>query len=148
MSENLNVDPQEIEKFNAIASKWWDLEGEFKPLHRVNPLRLDFILAQRKGLFDATTLDVGCGGGILSESMAKHGAKVTGLDMGKEPLMVAKLHSLETGVEVNYTQSTAEAHAEAHPQHYDVITCMEMLEHVPDPASIVLIWPLQKAKCR
>lgn len=132
-----NVDHQEIAKFEAIASRWWDLEGEFKPLHRINPLRLGYISQRAEGLFGKKVLDVGCGGGILAESMAREGADVTGLDMGAEPLQVARLHALESGVAVNYVQETVEAHAHAHPGLYDVVTCMEMLEHVPDPQSVV-----------
>ncbi|POD92777.1 bifunctional 2-polyprenyl-6-hydroxyphenol methylase/3-demethylubiquinol 3-O-methyltransferase UbiG [Pectobacterium odoriferum] len=132
-----NVDHQEIAKFEAIASRWWDLEGEFKPLHRINPLRLGYISQHAEGLFSKKVLDVGCGGGILAESMAREGADVTGLDMGAEPLQVARLHALESGVAVDYVQETVEAHAHAHPDLYDVVTCMEMLEHVPDPQSVV-----------
>ncbi|AFR02538.1 bifunctional 2-polyprenyl-6-hydroxyphenol methylase/3-demethylubiquinol 3-O-methyltransferase UbiG [Pectobacterium brasiliense] len=132
-----NVDHQEIAKFEAIASRWWDLEGEFKPLHRINPLRLGYISQHAEGLFGKKVLDVGCGGGILAESMAREGADVTGLDMGAEPLQVARLHALESGVAVDYVQETVEAHAHAHPGLYDVVTCMEMLEHVPDPQSVV-----------
>ncbi|WP_350238201.1 bifunctional 2-polyprenyl-6-hydroxyphenol methylase/3-demethylubiquinol 3-O-methyltransferase UbiG [Pectobacterium colocasium] len=132
-----NVDHQEIAKFEAIASRWWDLEGEFKPLHRINPLRLGYISQRAEGLFGKKVLDVGCGGGILAESMAREGADVTGLDMGAEPLQVARLHALESGVALNYVQETVEAHAHAHPGLYDVVTCMEMLEHVPDPQSVV-----------
>ncbi|MBA0218122.1 bifunctional 2-polyprenyl-6-hydroxyphenol methylase/3-demethylubiquinol 3-O-methyltransferase UbiG [Pectobacterium brasiliense] len=132
-----NVDHQEIAKFEAIASRWWDLEGEFKPLHRINPLRLGYISQHAEGLFGKKVLDVGCGGGILAESMAREGADITGLDMGAEPLQVARLHALESGVAVNYVQETVEAHAHAHPGLYDVVTCMEMLEHVPDPQSVV-----------
>lgn len=132
-----NVDEQEIAKFEAVASRWWDLAGEFKPLHRINPLRLDYILQRSGGIFDKKVLDVGCGGGILAESMAREGAHVTGLDMGYEPLQVARLHALETGTKLDYVQETVESHAQAHPQHYDVVTCMEMLEHVPDPASVI-----------
>ncbi|UKE83228.1 bifunctional 2-polyprenyl-6-hydroxyphenol methylase/3-demethylubiquinol 3-O-methyltransferase UbiG [Pectobacterium colocasium] len=132
-----NVDHQEIAKFEAIASRWWDLDGEFKPLHRINPLRLGYISQRAEGLFGKKVLDVGCGGGILAESMAREGADVTGLDMGAEPLQVARLHALESGVAVNYVQETVEAHAHAHPGLYDVVTCMEMLEHVPDPQSVV-----------
>ncbi|WP_145567511.1 bifunctional 2-polyprenyl-6-hydroxyphenol methylase/3-demethylubiquinol 3-O-methyltransferase UbiG [Yersinia aleksiciae] len=132
-----NVDEQEIAKFEAVASRWWDLEGEFKPLHRINPLRLDYILQRSGGIFDKNVLDVGCGGGILAESMAQEGAQVTGLDMGYEPLQVARLHALETGVKLDYVQETVESHAQKFPQHYDVVTCMEMLEHVPDPASVI-----------
>ncbi|MBA0211649.1 bifunctional 2-polyprenyl-6-hydroxyphenol methylase/3-demethylubiquinol 3-O-methyltransferase UbiG [Pectobacterium brasiliense] len=132
-----NVDHQEIAKFEAIASRWWDLEGEFKPLHRINPLRLGYISQHAEGLFGKKVLDVGCGGGILAESMAREGADVTGLDMGAEPLQVARLHALESGVAVDYVQETVEAHAHAYPGLYDVVTCMEMLEHVPDPQSVV-----------
>ncbi len=133
----MNVDHQEIAKFEAVASRWWDLEGEFKPLHQMNPLRLEWIQRHSAGLFGKQILDVGCGGGILSESMARQGAHVLGLDMGKEPLQVARLHALESGVEVNYRQGTVEALAEELPGRFDVVTCMEMLEHVPDPASVV-----------
>ena len=133
-----NVDQNEIAKFEAVASRWWDLEGEFKPLHRINPLRLNYIITRADGIFGKKVLDVGCGGGILAESMAREGADVTGLDMGAEPLQVARLHALEAGVTLNYVQETVEAHAEANPQQYDVVTCMEMLEHVPDPASVVI----------
>ncbi|QTF09431.1 bifunctional 2-polyprenyl-6-hydroxyphenol methylase/3-demethylubiquinol 3-O-methyltransferase UbiG [Brenneria izadpanahii] len=132
-----NVDQQEIAKFEAIAPRWWDLEGEFKPLHRINPLRLGYIAQRAEGLFGKKVLDVGCGGGILAESMAKEGADVTGLDMGAEPLQVARLHALESGMTMNYIQETVEAHSQAHPGEYDVVTCMEMLEHVPDPQSVV-----------
>ena len=133
----MNVDHQEIAKFEAVASRWWDLEGEFKPLHQMNPLRLEWIQQHSEGLFGKQILDVGCGGGILSESMARQGAHVLGLDMGKEPLQVARLHALESGVEVTYRQGTVEALAEELPGRFDVVTCMEMLEHVPDPASVV-----------
>ncbi|WP_194206335.1 bifunctional 2-polyprenyl-6-hydroxyphenol methylase/3-demethylubiquinol 3-O-methyltransferase UbiG [Superficieibacter sp. 1612_C1] len=132
-----NVDQQEIAKFEAVASRWWDLEGEFKPLHRINPLRLGYIAERSGGLFGKSVLDVGCGGGILAESMAREGATVTGLDMGAEPLQVARLHALESGVTVEYVQETVEEHAAKHAQQYDVVTCMEMLEHVPDPQSVV-----------
>ncbi|KKI42147.1 bifunctional 2-polyprenyl-6-hydroxyphenol methylase/3-demethylubiquinol 3-O-methyltransferase UbiG [Hafnia alvei] len=137
MSEQ-NVDHQEIAKFEAVASRWWDLEGEFKPLHRINPLRLNYIQQRADGVFGKKILDVGCGGGILAESMAREGADVTGLDMGAEPLQVARLHSLETGIKVTYVQETVEQHAYEHAGLYDIVTCMEMLEHVPDPRSVVL----------
>lgn len=137
MTQAQNVDPNEIKKFEEMASRWWDLHGEFKPLHQINPLRLHYVLEKANGLFGKTVLDVGCGGGILAESMAKEGAIVTGLDMGKEPLEVARLHALETGTSLTYLQSTVEDHAQQYPQHYDVVTCMEMLEHVPDPLSVV-----------
>ncbi|PWI34789.1 bifunctional 3-demethylubiquinol 3-O-methyltransferase/2-polyprenyl-6-hydroxyphenol methylase [Vibrio albus] len=132
-----NVDPQEIKKFEAMAHRWWDPEGEFKPLHQINPLRLGYVLEKADGLFGKKVLDVGCGGGILAESMAVEGADVTGLDMGAEPLEIARLHALETGTNVSYIQSTVEAHADDCPGQYDVITCMEMLEHVPDPLSVI-----------
>ncbi|MEH0689139.1 bifunctional 2-polyprenyl-6-hydroxyphenol methylase/3-demethylubiquinol 3-O-methyltransferase UbiG [Vibrio cholerae] len=137
MSQSQNVDPKEIKKFEDMASRWWDLEGEFKPLHQINPLRLQYVLDKASGLFGKRVLDVGCGGGILAESMAKEGAEVTGLDMGKEPLEVARLHALETGTQLTYIQSTIEDHAQTHAQSYDVVTCMEMLEHVPYPLSVV-----------
>jgi 2-polyprenyl-6-hydroxyphenyl methylase/3-demethylubiquinone-9 3-methyltransferase len=132
-----NVDPLEIEKFSNLASRWWDLNGEFKPLHQINPLRTDFINEQCQGLFGKQIVDVGCGGGILSESMATHGGEVTGIDMGHEPLEVARLHGLESGVNVNYIQTTAEQLASEKPQSYDVVTCLEMLEHVPNPESVI-----------
>ena len=131
-----NVDPLELEKFSQLAHRWWDPNSEFKPLHDINPLRLDHI-DRLAGLNGKTVLDVGCGGGILSESMAARGAVVTGIDMGDKPLKVARLHLLESGISVDYRKIAAEDLATEQPQHYDVITCMEMLEHVPDPASIV-----------
>lgn len=137
MSEALNVDIQEIAKFEKMAASWWDPDGEFKPLHQLNPLRLNYIDQTSGGLFGKKVLDVGCGGGILSESMARLGANVTGIDMGNEPLEVARLHALETGVSLNYERCTAEEHREANREAYDVVTCMEMLEHVPDPLSVI-----------
>ncbi len=138
MSQNthLNIDPSEIEKFESLASRWWDRDSEFKPLHDINPLRVDFIDRHGK-LAEKEVLDVGCGGGILAESMAHRGAKVTGIDMGASPLKVAKLHGLESGVSINYKQITAEELAEQQPESFDLVTCMEMLEHVPDPSSVV-----------
>ena len=132
-----NVDQQEINKFSELASRWWDPEGEFKPLHLINPLRLDFINQHCSGLFDKSVVDIGCGGGILAESMARAGATVTGLDMAEASLEVAKLHGLESGIKVDYICSTAEDYAQTHAGEFDVVTCMEMLEHVPDPASVV-----------
>lgn len=132
-----NVDHQEIDKFSALASKWWDKSGEFKPLHDINPLRVDFIQQQCDGLFNKRIVDVGCGGGILAESMAIAGAKVSAIDMAQDSLDVAKLHGLESGVKVDYQLSTAEDFAAQHAQQYDVVTCLEMLEHVPDPSSVV-----------
>ena len=132
----MNADELELQKFSALAHRWWDPNSEFKPLHDINPLRLNYIdgLAHLAG---KKVLDVGCGGGILSESMAARGAEVTGIDLGEKPLKVAKLHLLETGQKVDYRLIAAEALAEEQPGQYDVVTCMEMLEHVPDPASIV-----------
>ena len=132
-----NVDPQEIDKFSQLASRWWDPEGEFKPLHLINPLRLDFINQNTQGLFGKSVIDIGCGGGILAESMAKAGAEVTGLDMAQASLEVATLHGLESGAKVDYVCSTAEDFAAENAGKFDVVTCMEMLEHVPDPASVV-----------
>lgn len=132
-----NVDHNEINKFAELANRWWDMEGEFKPLHAINPLRLDFIQQHTGGLHGLTAIDVGCGGGILAEAMAKMGADVTGIDMAEASLEVAKLHGLESGIQVNYEQTTAEAYAQSHEGKFDVVTCMEMLEHVPDPASVV-----------
>ncbi|SCZ49244.1 bifunctional 2-polyprenyl-6-hydroxyphenol methylase/3-demethylubiquinol 3-O-methyltransferase UbiG [Thiohalomonas denitrificans] len=131
-----NVDPSELRKFEELASRWWDPESEFKPLHEINPLRLDYV-DERVGLSGKRVLDVGCGGGILSESMAARGAEVTGIDMGEAPLSVARLHQLESGVKVEYRQITVEALAEEMPGAFDAVTCMEMLEHVPDPASAI-----------
>lgn len=135
-TQTLNVDPAEVAKFEALASRWWDPNSEFKPLHDINPLRLDYI-DRRASLKGKQVADVGCGGGILSESMAQRGAIVTGIDMGKAPLSVAQLHKLESGIEVNYRQITAEELATEQPEQYDVVTCLEMLEHVPDPASVI-----------
>lgn len=132
----LNFDPQEIAKFEELASRWWDPNSEFKPLHEINPLRLEYI-DRRSSLHGKTVVDVGCGGGILAESMAARGANVLGIDMGKAPLSVAQLHKLESGVELEYEQITAEELAEKEAGQYDVVTCMEMLEHVPDPASVI-----------
>ncbi|AWL12043.1 2-polyprenyl-6-hydroxyphenol methylase [Saliniradius amylolyticus] len=134
---NQNVDRNEIDKFSAIASRWWDPEGEFKPLHQINPLRVDFIASQSGGLFDKTVLDVGCGGGLLCEAMTRLGAKVTGIDMAEESLSVARLHALESQLDINYHATTAEAYAEDNAGQFEVITCLEMLEHVPDPESVV-----------
>lgn len=138
---NINVNKDEIAKFEQIASQWWDLTGDFKPLHQVNPLRVQFICQHvaelNNELFNKEVIDVGCGGGILSESLAKLGAKVTGIDMGTEPLNVAKLHALESGLTISYEKITAEEKALQCSEQFDMVTCMEMLEHVPDPASII-----------
>jgi 2-polyprenyl-6-hydroxyphenyl methylase/3-demethylubiquinone-9 3-methyltransferase len=132
-----NVDHAEIAKFEELAARWWDPHSEFKPLHEINPLRLDYVQRIAHGLAGKRVLDVGCGGGILAESMALSGADVTGIDMGEAPLKVAELHSLESGVEVHYQQIPVETLAQRRPASFDVVTCMEMLEHVPDPASVV-----------
>ncbi len=131
-----NVDTAEIAKFEALASRWWDKNSEFKPLHDINPIRANFI-DQRSPVAKKKLIDVGCGGGILAESLALRGADVTGIDMGEAPLSVARLHALETGVSLNYEQITAEDKAAQMPGEFDVVTCMEMLEHVPDPSSVV-----------
>ena len=136
MHPQSNVDLAEIQKFDALASRWWDRNGEFKPLHDINPLRLNFINTGSP-LEGKQALDIGCGGGILTESMARSGASVIGIDMGKAPLAVARLHALEEELEIDYQQITAEAFAEQHPQRFDVVTCMELLEHVPEPASVI-----------
>ena len=134
-----NVDPQELAKFSELAHRWWDTESEFKPLHRINPLRLDWIERSAEGLKAKRVLDVGCGGGILAESIARRGAaEVLGIDLATKPLRVAQLHALEAGVEnIDYREVSAEALAAEAPATFDVVTCMEMLEHVPDPASVV-----------
>jgi len=131
-----NADQLELDKFSQLAHRWWDVNSEFKPLHEINPLRLEYInrLADIAG---KTVLDVGCGGGILSESMAGLDAQVTGIDLGDKALKVAQLHLLESGQQVNYQKIAVEELAAAQPASFDVVTCMEMLEHVPDPASIV-----------
>jgi 2-polyprenyl-6-hydroxyphenyl methylase/3-demethylubiquinone-9 3-methyltransferase len=135
-TEKQNLDQAEVAKFDALASRWWDRNSEFKPLHEINPLRIGFIESQMQ-LFGKHILDVGCGGGILSEGLARRGALVTGIDMAPSPLEVARLHLLESGLTVQYEQSTAEQFAQDHAGEYDIVTCLEMLEHVPDPASVV-----------
>jgi 2-polyprenyl-6-hydroxyphenyl methylase/3-demethylubiquinone-9 3-methyltransferase len=136
MSETQNVDPNEIRKFEELASRWWDRNSEFKPLHDINPLRANWIDALAP-VAEKKILDVGCGGGILCEALAQRGANVTGIDMGEAPLAVGNLHSLESGVSVTYEQSTAEDYAGSHAEAFDTVTCLEMLEHVPDPSSVV-----------
>jgi 2-polyprenyl-6-hydroxyphenyl methylase/3-demethylubiquinone-9 3-methyltransferase len=136
MAEAMNVDQAEIARFEAAASRWWDPEGEMRSLHELNPVRLAYV--ERSGRLEGrNVLDVGCGGGLLAEAMAGRGARVTGLDMAAELLKVAELHALETGVTVRYLLQSAEQHAVDHAGGYDVVTCMEMLEHVPDPARVV-----------
>ncbi|WNO07880.1 bifunctional 2-polyprenyl-6-hydroxyphenol methylase/3-demethylubiquinol 3-O-methyltransferase UbiG [Teredinibacter sp. KSP-S5-2] len=132
----LNVDPSEISKFERMANRWWDLNGEFKPLHEINPIRANYVDA-RSPVAEQRLVDIGCGGGIFCEAMAQRGAMVTGIDMGAAPLEVAKLHSLESGVTVDYQQKTVEQLAEEQPESFNIVTCLEMLEHVPDPAQVV-----------
>ena len=131
-----NVDPVEIARFAALAARWWDATGEFKPLHEINPLRANWI-DERAPVAGSRILDVGCGGGILAEAMVRRGAQVTGIDLGEAPLAVARLHSIESGVAVDYRCIAAEALAAEAPATFDVVTCLEMLEHVPDPAAVV-----------
>ena len=133
---NDNVDPAELAKFDSMASRWWDTEGDFKPLHDINPLRLDWI-RQHVKLAGCRAVDIGCGGGILAESMAAANARVTGIDMADGPLAVARLHLHESGSDIDYRQSTAEDLAAAEAGEYDVVTCLEMLEHVPDPSQVI-----------
>lgn len=136
MTTHANADPAELQKFTELASRWWDPQSEFKPLHDINPLRLQWI-DERAQLTGKTVLDVGCGGGILSESMAHLGATVTGIDLAEAALSVAKLHALEAAIDVDYQAIAVEELAETQAHSFDVITCLEMLEHVPDPASVV-----------
>ncbi len=131
-----NVDDLEIRKFEALASRWWDPDSEFKPLHDINPLRVNYI-SQHINLAEKRVLDIGCGGGILAEALAHHGAAVTAIDKAEASLSVAKLHLLESQLDISYLDSTAEEFAEAQPAQFDVVTCLEMLEHVPDPSSVV-----------
>jgi 2-polyprenyl-6-hydroxyphenyl methylase/3-demethylubiquinone-9 3-methyltransferase len=131
-----NVDDLEIRKFEALASRWWDPNSEFKPLHDINPLRVNYI-SQHINLAEKRVLDLGCGGGILAEALAHHGATVTAIDKAEASLSVAKLHLLESQLDISYLDSTAEEFAEAQPAQFDVVTCLEMLEHVPDPSSVV-----------
>jgi 2-polyprenyl-6-hydroxyphenyl methylase/3-demethylubiquinone-9 3-methyltransferase len=132
-----NVDPAEIAKFDALADRWWDATGEFRPLHDINPTRAEYVESKCGGLFGKALVDVGCGGGILSEALAARGAKVTGIDMGEAPLTVARLHARAAGIGVDYQRTTAEALAVSMPEAFDVVTCLEMIEHVPDPGSVI-----------
>jgi 2-polyprenyl-6-hydroxyphenyl methylase / 3-demethylubiquinone-9 3-methyltransferase len=136
MAHESNVDPAELAKFNELAHRWWDPAGEFRPLHEINPLRLGWI-DSRAALEGKSALDVGCGGGILTEAMAQRGARVAGIDLGEKALRIAQAHMLESGVQVRYEAASAEAFAEAHPGAFDVVTCLELLEHVPEPPSTV-----------
>jgi 2-polyprenyl-6-hydroxyphenyl methylase/3-demethylubiquinone-9 3-methyltransferase len=135
-TEPQNVDSAEIAKFDALASRWWDPAGDFRPLHEINPLRLDYI-RQRVTLDGSNVVDIGCGGGILTEAMANLGASVTGIDMAEAPLAVARLHQAESGADVEYLQTTAENLASERPGQFDVVTCLEMLEHVPAPSTVI-----------
>lgn len=135
-AKQANVDPSEIAKFERMASRWWDPEGEFKPLHDINPIRSHYI-DEKAPVAEKQLLDIGCGGGLLCEAMAARGAEVTGIDMGDAPLEVAKLHSLESRLTIHYEKSTAENFAEQHASTFDIVTCLEMLEHVPDPEQVI-----------
>jgi 2-polyprenyl-6-hydroxyphenyl methylase / 3-demethylubiquinone-9 3-methyltransferase len=135
-ASTINADPDELAKFSELAHRWWDPESEFRPLHEINPLRLAWI-DEKAGLAGKRVLDVGCGGGILAEAMARRGARVKGIDLSERALKVAELHLLESKVVVEYEKIAAEALADREPEAYDVVTCMELLEHVPDPASTV-----------
>ena len=137
-NNGINADPLELEEFSQLAHHWWDPNSEFKPLHEINPLRLNYIDQICGGLSEKFVVDVGCGGGILSESMAARGANVTGIDLSDKALKVAKLHLLESGHQVDYRKITVEMLAIERPQYFDVVTCMEMIEHVPDPASVII----------
>ena len=131
-----NVDDLEIRKFEALAARWWDPDSEFKPLHEINPLRMSYI-SRKVNPAGKKVLDIGCGGGILAEAMARHGANVTAIDMADASLSVARLHQLESKLEINYQKSSAEQYARDHSEQFDIVTCLEMLEHVPEPAKVI-----------
>lgn len=137
MPVEANVDPLEIDKFQSIASRWWDPESEFRPLHEINPLRVSYIEQQARGVDGKKILDVGCGGGILAEALASKGARVTGIDMAELSLEVARMHLHESKLDVDYQLATVEAFAERNEGQFDIVTCLELLEHVPDPASVI-----------
>lgn len=136
MSKQVNVDPIELEKFSQVAHHWWDLDSEFRPLHEMNPHRLNYVASHVK-LAGARVLDVGCGGGILTEALAKAGADATGIDLAKKSLQIAQLHALDSGLSIDYRHISVEELADAEPASFDVVSCMEMLEHVPSPNSVV-----------
>ena len=136
MSAHPNYDPAEIARFESVAQRWWDPQGEFRPLHAMNPVRTGYI-DQRVSLKGKDVLDVGCGGGLLAEAMTNKGARVTGLDMGTTTIEVARLHALDSKLDIRYLNEAVEQHATTHPGQYDVVTCLEMLEHVPDPAGVI-----------
>jgi 2-polyprenyl-6-hydroxyphenyl methylase/3-demethylubiquinone-9 3-methyltransferase len=136
MNAATNHDPKEIARFDASAQRWWDVQGEFRPLHEINPVRVAYI-DKRAALNNKRVLDVGCGGGLAAEGMAKCGAQLTGIDLGANTIEIAELHALESGLKINYRRESAETHASKFAAQYDVVTCLEMLEHVPDPASVI-----------
>jgi 2-polyprenyl-6-hydroxyphenyl methylase/3-demethylubiquinone-9 3-methyltransferase len=136
MNQRNNADPAELARFDAVADDWWNPEGQFAPLHRINPLRVRYVTDQLD-LFGTRVLDVGCGGGILTEALALRGARMTGLDLSPGPLRVARDHALEQGLDIDYVEAAAEDFADLHPETFDAVCCMEMLEHVPDPASVL-----------
>ncbi len=136
-SHTVNADPEELKNFNRLSNTWWDQDGEFSALHKINPFRIEFMKRFVPTLAQQSILDIGCGGGILSESLAAQGAKVTGIDLANEVLTVAKLHGLDSGIKVDYQLTSAESYAQQHSQQHDIVTCMEMLEHVPNPQSII-----------
>lgn len=136
MKTNNTIDPDEIEKFNKLAGDWWDKQGKLRTLHDINPARLEFV-TQHIALKDSTLLDVGCGGGIFSELLAQAGAKVTGIDLSKSAVRVAREHSQVNNLDILYQETSAESFAQDHPEHYDALVCMELLEHIPDPSSII-----------
>ncbi len=138
MTPGSNVDPHEVDKFQALASRWWDADGEFRTLHEINPLRVDYIERRVGPLDGKTLLDIGCGGGLLAEALTRRGARVTGIDVGEAALEVARLHLHESGLDIEYRLATAEDFAAEHAGGFDVVTCLELLEHVPEPDSVIV----------